>query len=85
MKDSELACDLNEDNMSCITISEGQNVTARTKYISLKYHWFRSFIKGPNKLLNVKYINKKEQTTDIFTKPLDESSFLHLRKKSNGW
>ena len=27
----------------------------------------------------------KEQTADIFTKPLDDSTFLYLRKKLCGW
>ena len=85
MSDSDLQCDLYEENTSCITMAESQKFTPRTKHISLKYHWFRSFIKGPKKMLNVKYINTKEQTADIFTKPLDEPLFIHLRRKSNGW
>ena len=85
MKDKDLQCNLYEDNTSCITMAEGQKFTPRTKHISLKYHWFRTFIKGPKKLLNVKYINTKEQTADILTKPLDGPSFIHLRRKTNGW
>ena len=85
MTKSDLQCDLYEDNTSCITMDESQKFTPRTKHISLKYHWFRLLIKEPNKLLNVKYISTKEQTADIFTKPLDEALFIHLRRKSNGW
>ena len=54
-------------------------------YISLKYHWFRAHLNGPNKLLDIKYVNTKEQTADILTKPLDETTFKYLRKKLNGW
>ena len=85
MKDKDLQCNLYEDNTSCITMAEGQRFTPRTKHISLKYHWFRTFITGPRKLLNVKYINTKEQTADILIKPLDEPSFTHLRKKTSEW
>ena len=85
MKDSELQCNLYEDNTSSITMAESQEFTPRTKHISLKYHWFRSFIKGPNKLINIIHVNTREQTADILTKPLDEALFIHLRRKSNGW
>ena len=54
MIESELQCNLQEDNTSCITMAESQKFTPIARHISSKYHWFRSFIKGPNKLLNVK-------------------------------
>lgn len=85
MKEKDFQCTLYEDNTSCITIAGTQKFTPRTKHISLKYHWFRSFTKGPNKLLDIKYINTREQTADILTKPLDEPLFTYLRRKSNGW
>ena len=66
-------------------MAEAQKFTPRTKHISLKYHWFRSFIKGPNKLLNIKYLHTKEQISDLLTKPLDEPSFTYLRRKLLGW
>ena len=85
IKESQMFCTIHEDNTSCITMAKSQRFTPRTKHISLKYHWFRSFITGPSKLLDIKYINTKEQIADIFTKPLDVSLFLHLRKKLIGW
>ena len=66
-------------------MAESQKLTPRTKYISLKYHWFGSFIKGPKKMLSIKYTNTKEQTDDIFTNSLNEALFIYLRRKSNGW
>ena len=66
-------------------MAESQKFTPRTKHISLKYHWFMSLFKGPKKLLNVKHINTKEQTADIFTNPLDEALFIYLRRKYNRW
>ena len=56
-------------------MAEAQKFTPRTKHISLKYHWFRSHTKGPNKIINIKYVNTKEQTADFLTKPLDEKIF----------
>ena len=85
IKDSEMYCTIHEDNTSCITMAESQRFTPRTKHISLKYHWFRSFLSGKNKLLTIKYVNTKEQIADIFTKPLDPELFFHLRKKLMGW
>ena len=82
---SQMFCKVHEDNTSCITMAESKRFTPRTKHISLKYHWFRSFLSGPNKLLEINHVPSKEQIADIFTKPFDESLFLHLRKKSNGW
>ena len=85
LKHSDFQCTIFEDNTSCITMAESQKFTPRTKHISLKYHWFRSFTKGSNKMLDIKYVNTKEQTADLLTKPLDEKLFQYLRKKSNGW
>ena len=85
IKPSQMKCKLFEDNTSCITIAEGKKFSPRTKHISLKYHWFRSFLSGPNKLLEIQYVNTKEQVADILTKPIDKELFESLRKKSNGW
>ena len=57
----------------------------RTKRISLKYHWFKSFIKGPNNIINIKYVNTKKKIADAFTKLLDEPIFTYLRRKASGW
>ena len=81
VKTSQMCCKVFEDNTSCITIAEGR----KTKHISLKYHWFRQFLSGPNKLIEIKYVNTKEQIADILTKPLEIGLFKNLRKKSNGW
>ena len=80
MKESDFQCTLYEDNTSRITISGINKFTPRTKHISLKYYWFRSFTKDPNRLLDIKYINTRDQTVDILTKLLDEQLFTYLRK-----
>ena len=58
-------------------------MTPRTKHIDLKYPHFRSFVQ--RKIIDIQYINTKEQTADIFTRPINEISFLYLRKKLCGW
>ena len=85
IKESQMYCTIHEDNTSCITMAQSQRFTPRTKHISLKYHWFRAHLNGPNKLLNIKHVTTKEQIADILTKPLDEAAFKYLRKKLNGW
>ena len=72
-----------EDSESCIKVAKNENFTPRTKHIPIKYHHFRSFIKDGS--ISVHSIDTKEQTADIFTKPLDESLFKYLRLKLCGW
>ena len=83
MPKPEVHCKVFEDNRSAITIAEANKFTPRTKHIALKYHHFRSYVKS--KAIQIFPIDTKEQTADIFTKPLDEQPFLYLRKKLNGW
>jgi len=72
-----------EDNRSAIAIAEANKFTPRTKHIALKYHHFRNYVK--NKAIQIFPIDTKEQTADIFTKPLEDSIFPYLRKKLMGW
>ena len=46
MKPPDILCTIYEDNTSYITMDESLKCTLRTKYTSLKYHWFRSLTKG---------------------------------------
>ena len=76
-------CKVWEDNNGCISLANGEKFSPRTKHIAIKYHHFRSHVKQGN--IQVHPIDTKEQTADIFTKPLDESLFVYLRHKLNGW
>ena len=58
-------------------MSQADKFTPRTKYITLKYHWFKEYAK--NGLFNIEHANTKLQLADIFTKPLDEVTFKRLR------
>lgn len=72
-----------EDNKSALELANCPKYRPRTKYIALKYHFFRSWItKG---LIKIKSIGAKEQQADIFTKPLEKSQFETLRRKILGW
>ena len=83
MPKPQIHCKVFEDNRSAITIAESSKFTPRTKHIALKYHHFRQYVK--NKTIQIYPISTHEQTADIFTKPLDDKTFLYLRKKLNGW
>jgi len=79
----KIHCKVWEDNNSCISLAKGQKFSPRTKHIAIKYHHFRSFVK--DKTIEIFPIDTREQTADIFTKPLDEALFKYLRYKLMGW
>ena len=72
-----------EDNESCIIVAMSPKFTPRTKHIAIKYHHFRSFVADETIIINS--IDTKEQLADIFTRPLPEKSFYHLRRQFTGW
>ena len=76
-------CKVWEDNRSCIKVAESPKFTPRTKHIALKYHHFRQFVS--NGTVKISPIDTREQTADIFTKPLDTQQFVYLRQKLCGW
>jgi hypothetical protein len=81
--DPKFFCKVWEDNQSCIKVAKNPKFTPRTKHIALKYHHFRHFVS--NGTIAIEYIDTAEQTADIFTKPLPEKTFRHLRRKLMGW
>ena len=76
-------CDVYEDNESCISMATNRKFSPMTKHIAIKYHHFRKFV--DDGVIKIHSIDTKEQTADIFTKPLDEKLFEHLRIKLCGW
>ena len=79
---------VHEDNLSTIAMAESLKFTPRTKHIAIKYHHFRSRVQcpyNPNGDICIKYISTKKQLADIFTKPLDETTFFALRQLLCGW
>jgi len=75
-----------EDNQGCLSLVNVPKMSPRNKYLSLKYHFFRSKIgEGPAKGIVAKYISTKEQRADIFTKGLPPTQFVVIRKLLMGW
>ena len=57
-------------------------LTPRSKHLGVKYHWFKSKIKGE---IEVHPIDTKLQRADIFTKGLTRTTYEGLRKLLMGW
>ena len=65
------------DNMSAIDISKNLVQHGRTKHIDIRHHFIRELIKG--KIITLEHVRSNLQLANIFTKPLNASSFEHLR------
>ncbi|GJT53016.1 hypothetical protein Tco_0988070 [Tanacetum coccineum] len=64
-------------NTSAIAISNNPILHSRTKHIDIRYHFIKDHIlKGDIKL---HFIPTEYQLADIFTKPLDEPTFIRLK------
>ncbi|WVZ52048.1 hypothetical protein U9M48_003143 [Paspalum notatum var. saurae] len=69
------------DNESAVKLTNNPVQHSRTKHIDIRHHFKRDHVeKGDIQLRNVE---TKEQLADIFTKPLDESTFSRLRSELN--
>ena len=79
----KVKCEAFEDNRSTIKMSESAKFSPRTKHIALKCHHFRRFVQDG--IIELIPIDTQEQTANIFTKPLDEKLFNHLRNELCGW
>ena len=73
---------LQEDNMSTIHIINNDCNTQKTKHIDIRYNLVREQVQKNN--LSLVHLSTKEMTSDILTKALAPSPFIHLRKKLLG-
>lgn len=73
-----------EDNQGCLSMVNVPKMSTRNKYLSLKYHFFRSHI-GEQKGIIAKYIRSQDQKADILTKGLPPEQFQTVRKLLIGW
>ena len=64
------------DNTSAITISNNPIQNSRYKHIDIRYHFIREHIM--NDIVELYFVPTTEQIADVFTKPLDESTFSKL-------
>ena len=84
ISDSLVKSTVFEDNQGCLSLVNVPKMSARNKYLSLKYHFFRSHI-GEDKGIIAKYVHTSEQKADIFTKGLPPAQFVVIRKLLMGW
>ena len=76
-------CKAFEDNNGALEMAKIHKLRPRTKHINVKYHHFRQAVNDGR--ITLHKIDTKEQQADIFTKPLDEATFEHIRKLLIGW
>ena len=66
------------DNTSAINISKNPVQHSRTKHIDIIHHFIRELVE--NKSVVIEHVATDMQLADIFTKTLDASRFISLRK-----
>ncbi|WVZ58707.1 hypothetical protein U9M48_008948 [Paspalum notatum var. saurae] len=67
--------------ISVVKIAKNHVQHSRTKHIGIRHHFLRGHeAKGDSILTRVRF---EDQLADIFTKPLDESTFVRLRSELN--
>ena len=71
-----------EDNAGAIVVATCPRMTPSSKFIAVKYHWFRDHV-GKN--FEIEKIDSEVQLADIFTKGLREEKFVKIRKLLCGW
>ena len=64
------------DNTSTIVITENPAQHSRSKHIDIRYHFIREHVM--NGTVELYFVPSEKKLTDIFTKPLDESTFSRL-------
>ncbi|KAL4030898.1 hypothetical protein IC575_009152 [Cucumis melo] len=64
------------DNMSAIDISKNPVQHSLTKHIDIRHHFIQELVEV--KVIKLDHIRSNLQLADIFTKPLDASSFEYL-------
>jgi hypothetical protein len=82
--DSLIRSTVFEDNQGCLSIVNSPKMSARNKYLSLKYHFVQSHI-GNDKGIQACWIETTKQQADIFTKGLPEGQFQAIHKLLMGW
>ena len=67
------------DNSSTINLSKNPINHSRTKHIDIRHHFLRDSIEKD--LINLEFVSSEKQLADIFTKPLNENTFIKLRRE----
>ena len=66
-----------EDNMSTIAMVNNDGNSQKTKHIDIRYNLTREQVK--KRVITMEHLQTKDMTSDILTKPLAGTPFLHLR------
>jgi hypothetical protein len=69
------------DNESAIRMADNPVEHSRKKHIDIRHHFLRDHQQKGD--IEVFYVSTENQLADIFTKPLDESTFCRLRSELN--
>jgi len=64
------------DSTSSISICHNPVQHSKTKHIDLRYHFIKDHIQDGN--IEVHFVPTESQLADIFTKALNETSFLRI-------
>ena len=72
-----------EDNAGCIVLATTEGHRPRTKHLAVKWHHFRDQVKSG--ACQITKVASALNWADIFTKPLDQKTFEHLRLLMLGW
>ena len=79
----KVACEVFEDNKSCIEIATNHKTRARAKHLSVRLHHFRSYVDSGE--VSIHKIDTFDQPADLLTKPLNEGDFERHRLSMMGW
>ena len=71
-----------EDNLGAIYLTRNSQISQRTKHKDVRHHFIRSMVE--NKIIEVKFVQSKNNTSDVMTKNLAEDLFLKHEKSING-
>ena len=69
------------DNESAVKIANNPVQHSRTKHIDIRHHFLRDHVARND--ITLCGVRSEDQLADIFTKPLDESTFCRLRSELN--
>ena len=65
------------DSTRAIIVAKNPVLHAKTKHIEVRYHFLRDNVEKGK--ISLSYVPTRDQLADIFTKPLDQATFAHLR------
>jgi hypothetical protein len=65
------------NNTSAIYVAKNLAFHKRMKHLKVRQHFFRDHLEKRD--IEMRYIDTERQLTDIFSKPLDASSFVALQ------